>query len=196
MTARQPRALSSAKEDLVANFDAFLPILLRFEGGYVDDPDDPGGETNKGITMAMFQECSHELIGLDPTSQNLRNLTDAQAGIIYRARYWNKMQGDAFALQGLADIVCDFYVNAGTRATQLLQHVVNDMGGRVVEDGTIGPATLQALAGLKQGEVYRRYKASRIAYYRSLVQEKPALAKFLQGWLNRVNAFPDTPAGS
>jgi len=179
----------------MASFDQFLPILLKFENGYVDDPDDPGGETNKGVTMATFQECSHALLGIDPTSDNLKNLTDAQAGIIYRALYWDKMQGDAFALQGLANIVCDFYVNAGTRATALLQHILNDMGAHVVEDGAIGPATLQALGGLKQDEVYRRYKQGRIAYYQRLVQQKPTLAKYLHGWLNRANAFPDTPAG-
>ena len=88
----------------MANFDVFLPILLRFEGGYVDDPTDPGGETNKGVTMATFQQCSHELLGLDPTSDNLKALTDAQAGIIYKALYWNKIQGDAIGLQDLANI--------------------------------------------------------------------------------------------
>jgi lysozyme family protein len=99
----------------MASFDIFLPMLLRFEGGYVNNPRDPGGETNKGVTMATFQGCSHELLGIDPTSDNLKALTDAQAGIIYKALYWNKMQGDAITLQDLANIVCDFFVNAGTR---------------------------------------------------------------------------------
>jgi lysozyme family protein len=75
----------------MANFDLFLPLLLEFEGGYVDDPEDPGGETNKGVTMAVFRECSLELLGIDPTSDALKALTDAQAGIIYKARYWNLM---------------------------------------------------------------------------------------------------------
>jgi len=178
----------------VASFEKFLPMLLRFEGGYVDDPEDPGGETNKGITMATFQKTARELLGIEPTSENLKALSDAQAGKIYRALYWDKMCGDAFALQELADIVCDFYVNAGTRATGLLQRVLNAMGSHVVEDGDIGPASLEALAALPQDEVYRRYKDGRIAYYRSLVEARPALAKFLPGWLNRVNAFPDPPS--
>jgi lysozyme family protein len=172
----------------VANFDVFLPILLRFEGGYVDDPTDPGGETNKGVTMATFQQCSHELLGLDPTSDNLKALTDAQAGIIYKALYWNKIQGDAIGLQDLANIVCDFYVNAGGHASKLLQHVLNNMGAHVVEDGSIGAATMQALAGLDQVQVYRQYKQGRIAYYQALGQRFP---QFVKGWLNRVNAFPD-----
>lgn len=172
----------------MASFDLFLPMLLRFEGGYVNDPSDPGGETNKGITMATFRQCSHELLGLDPTSENLQSLTDAQAGIVYRALYWDKMSGDDVQLQDLANIVCDFYVNAGTNATVLLQRILNSMGAHVAEDGSIGPASVQALNVLNQTEVYRQYKQGRINYYQNLGQRFP---QFLQGWLNRVNAFPN-----
>jgi len=172
----------------VANFDLFLPILLRFEGGYVDDPTDPGGETNKGVTMATFRKYSHELLGLEPTSQNLRVLTDTQAGIIYRTLYWDKMKGDSFQLQDLANMVCDFYVNAGTRATLLLQRVLNGMGAHLAEDGGIGQMSLEALNSFDQVAVYRRYKQERIDYYQSLAQKFP---QFLKGWLNRVNAFPN-----
>jgi lysozyme family protein len=172
----------------MASFDIFLPILLGFEGGYVDDPSDPGGETNKGVTMATFRQCSHELLGIDPTSQNLINLTDSQVGIIYRALYWDKMNGDDFQLQDLANIVCDFYVNAGTHATLLLQNILNSMGGHVVADGGIGPATLGALNGVDLVAVYRQYKQGRINYYQNLGQRFP---QFLQGWLNRANAFPN-----
>lgn len=172
----------------MANFDLFLPILLKNEGGYVDDPEDPGGETNKGITMITFRTCSHELLGLDPTSDNLKALTDAQAGIIYRALYWNKIQGDAISLEPLADIVCDFFVNAGTHATKLLQNVMIGMGANLIADGVIGQASIQALGTLPQDEVYRRYKQGRITYYQNLGQKYP---KFLQGWLNRVNSFPN-----
>lgn len=172
----------------MASFDLFLPILLRFEGCYVHDPSDPGGETNKGITMATFQQCSHELLGLDPTSKNLRALTEHQAGIIYRALYWNKMSGDDFELQELANMVCDFYVNAGTRAITLLQRIMNGMGANVEEDGRMKSAAIDALHGLPQSDVYRQYKQRRIAYYKRLGQKYP---KFLKGWLNRVAAFPD-----
>lgn len=172
----------------MASFDLFLPIVLRFEGGFVDDPTDPGGETNKGITMATFQHSAHELLGIDPTSENLKALTDAQAGIVYKALYWDKMNGDDFHLQDLANIVCDFYVNAGTNATVLLQRILNGMGAHVAADGAIGPASIQALNALPQADVYRKYKQARINYYQSLGNRFP---QFLQGWLNRVNAFPD-----
>src|SRR5262249_55945100 len=172
----------------MASFDLFLPILLRFEGGFVDDPDDPGGETNKGVTMTTFRQCSHDLLGIEPTSENLKSLTDAQAGIIYRNLYWNKMSGDAIHLQDLANIVCDFYVNSGTNATILLQRVLNRMGAHVAEDGSIGPASIIALNALNQADVYRQYKQGRIDFYQQLGKRFP---KFLKGWLNRVNAFPN-----
>lgn len=172
----------------MASFDLVLPIILRFEGGYVDDPADPGGETNKGITMATFRECSHPLLGLAPSSDHLKGLTDAQAGIIYRSKYWQPIHGDEMEMQELANIVCDFYVNAGTHATCLLQQIIRDDHGAVVCDGCIGPGTLQALHNLSQEAVYRAYKAGRIAYYREIGQRYP---QFVQGWLQRVAAFPD-----
>jgi lysozyme family protein len=171
----------------MASFDVFLPILLGFEGGYVDDPTDPGGETNKGVTMATFRQCSHNLLGIEPSSANLKALTNAQAGIIYKALYWDKMQGDAFTAQDLADIVCDFYVNSGTHATCLLQQVLKNMGANIVVDGAIGAASLQALAALPQDQVYPAYRQGRINYYQELGQRFP---QFLKGWLNRANSFP------
>ena len=174
----------------MASFDLFLPMLLKFEGGYVDDPDDPGGETNKGITMAVFQQCAHALLGIEPSSQNLKGLSDAQAGIVYRSRYWDRMQGDLFSSQDLANIVCEFFVNAGTHATALLQNVLNAMGAQLVVDGETGPATFQAFSGLDSTLVYSSYKEGRIQYYQQLVASKPTLARFLNGWLARVNAFP------
>jgi len=177
----------------MAEFNIFLPMLLRFEGGFVDDPDDPGGATNKGITLRTFNGCAQRLLGIEPTLDNLKHLTNEQAGIIYKALYWDKIKADEFTLQELANIVCDFYVNAGTIAIKLLQRVLNAMGAspHLADDGTIGDATLQALRPVDQKDVYRRYKQGRRAYYETLVTEHPVLRKFLNGWLNRVNSFPD-----
>lgn len=179
----------------MANFDAFLTTLLGFEGGFVNDPADPGGATNKGITMKTFSRCAKTLLGIEPSLGNLKALTNEQAGKIYKALYWDTVRGDEIASQELANIVFDFHVNAGANATRLLQNVMNAAGAspNVAVDGVIGPVTMQALARLDQQDVYRRYKQGRIDYYRHLAASRPALAKFLKGWLNRVNAFPDLP---
>lgn len=172
----------------MAGFDIFLPILLKNEGGYVNNPNDPGGETNKGITIRTFAACSQSLLGVAPTSDNLKALTPAQAGIIYKARYWDVVSGDSFLLQDLANIVCDFYVNAGSHATKLLQTVMNNLGANVIVDGDLGPASMAALARLDQVAVYQQYKQVRIGYYEQLGASYPT---FLKGWLNRTNSFPD-----
>ena len=175
----------------MADFDAFLPTLLGFEGGFVDDPADPGGATNKGVTLNTFGRCAQSLLAVDPSLDNLKALTDDQAGIIYKALYWDPIHAGEYPTQNLANIVFDFYVNAGANATKLLQTVLNDLGAALTVDGSIGPASLQALAGADADDLYRRYKAGRIAYYQNLVARQPSLSKFLKGWLNRVNSFPD-----
>jgi lysozyme family protein len=177
----------------MASFDAFFPTLLKHEGGFVDDPVDPGGATNKGVTLATFQSCARQYLGIDPTLENLKALTDAQAGQIYKPLYWDKIRGDDIELQDLANIFFDFQVNAGGTASRLLQRVLNDLGAQppLVVDGEIGPGTMAALKSMDQAEVYRRYKQGRVDYYQDLVAKRPALGKFLKGWLIRVNTFPD-----
>lgn len=179
----------------MADFNIALPLTLAFEGGNVDNPNDPGGQTNLGITLATFQATAQPLLGIDPTPENLSALTPDQAGVIYRANYWNPVHGDDLPLQELANILFDFYVNSGTHASKLLQSVINSMGAAppIAVDGAIGPGTLAALAPLPQNDVYNNYKQGRIAYYQSLGAEYPM---FLHGWLNRANSFPDLPPSS
>jgi len=173
----------------MADFTVFLPSLLKLEGGFADNPSDPGGATNKGVTLETFRGCAQILLGIEPTLDNLRDLTDTQAGVIYKVLYWDKAQGDNIASQKLANMVCDFYVNAGRRATKLLQTVLNGMGARLAVDGVLGPASLEALASAAHDEVCRRYTQGRIDYYHGLVEERPGLIVFLDGWVNRVNSL-------
>ncbi len=177
----------------MASFDAFFPTLLKHEGGFVNDPVDPGGATNKGVTMGTFQSCAKKYLGIEPTLDNLKALTDAQAGKIYKALYWDEVRGDEIALQELANIVFDFQVNAGGSSAKLLQKVLNDLGAKppLSVDGDVGPGTMRALNAADQKAVYRAFKQGRIAYYQDLVARRPPLGKFLKGWLIRVNSFPD-----
>ncbi|WP_431257280.1 glycosyl hydrolase 108 family protein [Roseateles chitinivorans] len=84
----------------MADFNRFLPMLLRFEGGFVNDPADPGGATNKGITLQTLRGCGPQLLGIAPTLDNLLALTDAQAGIVYKRQYWDPLRGDDITSQG------------------------------------------------------------------------------------------------
>src|SRR4051812_5514526 len=114
----------------MASFELYFPTLLRHEGGFVNNPKDPGGATNKGVTLKTFETCARQYLGIEPTLDNLRALTDAQAARIYKPLYWDEVHGDEIELQELADIVFDFQVNAGGAASKLLQKVLNDLGAR------------------------------------------------------------------
>jgi lysozyme family protein len=176
----------------MADFSLFLPTLLRFEGGFTHDPIDPGGASNKGITLQTFAACAPTLLGLQPTLECLKNLTDHQAGLIYKSLYWDKICGDQIPSQLLASLLCDFYVNAGSHAVKSLQTTLNQTSrANLAVDGILGPASLHALLSADQALLYRHLKENRIAYYHNLVQHQPTLARFLAGWLNRVNSFPE-----
>lgn len=171
----------------MANFDLYFPQLLIFEGGYVDDPYDPGGATNKGITLRTFQGHAQQLLQVAPTLANLQALTDEQAGILYRALYWDPLQCDRIQLQCLAEDLFDFYVNAGVHAIFLVQRL---LGAPVAVDGVFGHDTLAALQAADQRTLYARYRQGRIDYYRLLATQHPVLARFLAGWLRRAQWFP------
>ena len=165
-------------------FDTALDAVLREEGGYSDQAADPGGITNCGVTKAVWDQwCGHT-----STVAEMKALTPEKVAPLYRAQYWNAVQGDALP-PALALCVFDFAVNAGVgRAARMLQEMIG-----VIEDGHIGPATLRALqqwvASHSVSVCMRGYMNARRAYYRSLSN----FAHFGAGWLNRCD-FIETQA--
>jgi hypothetical protein len=117
-------------------FAACLEEVLWHEGGYADNPRDPGGATNLGITIATLGEWRGRAV----TKADVKALTREEAAAIYRARYWKRVRGDALPA-GLDLAVFDFAVNSGpARAVKALQR---ELG--VAQDGLVGPVTLGAL---------------------------------------------------
>lgn len=167
----------------MADFEKAIPIILKHEGGFSNHPADPGGATNRGITFALFKQYAKAL-GLLPTIDALKSLTEDQAKFIYREHFWNPMKGDEFESQAVANIVFDGYVNMGNRAIKLLQ---KEIGADA--DGVVGPKTLAILNAQAPVIVFAGYKDARTRYYINLVERKPEMNVFLKGWLNRINSF-------
>jgi lysozyme family protein len=144
------------KSDADRRFAACLPVILAAEGGFVNHPRDPGGATNRGITIGTLREWRQRPVTVD----DVRRLTTDEAGAIYRARYWGPCGCDALPA-GVDLMVFDFGVNAGpARALRLLRQT----------GGGGAPETID------------RFAAARVAYYRSL----PAFDAFGRGWLRRT----------
>jgi lysozyme family protein len=162
------------------NFKKCLEIILHHEGGYVNHPKDPGGETNLGVTKRVYEEWGG--------TKDMKDLTVDDVAPIYKKNYWDKMKGDELPA-GLDLCVFDFGVNAGPgRAAKYLQTMIG-----TTPDGGIGPMTLQALANYveEQGgvdEVIKDYQKERQKYYESL----STFSTFGKGWTRRVNETTET----
>lgn len=156
-----------------SNFDAALSAVLKHEGGYVDHPQDPGGATNKGITLATFRRY----VKRDGTKADLKKLTTEQAGIVYRRQYWDAVLGSELP-SGIDYAVFDFGVNSGpARAVRELQKL---LGAKV--DGVVGPQTLAACRASDADELITDYCAARFAY----LQRLKTWPTFGKGWTARV----------
>jgi lysozyme family protein len=163
-------------------FDICVAFTLRQEGGYVEDPADPGGATNMGITLATYREWSDDphLGGLQ-----VKNMPAKTASVIYRSLYWNPLRADALP-PGVDLSVFDMGVNAGIwRSARLLQQALGFTGDEV--DGSIGPQTLAAADRFDARTVVNNLADRQTAYYRSLAN----FPIFGAGWLRRTKARRD-----
>jgi len=159
------------------NFDACLKITLHYEGGFVDDPKDPGGMTNLGVTQKTYSQW----IKHSASKQEMLALTPAIVAPLYKANYWDLVCGDQLP-KGLDLCVFDFDVNAGIHSIKTLQNLVS-----VTADGHLGPATLAAVQAYitSQGiqTAITKFQELRIAYYKSL----STFSHFGNGWVRRTN---------
>jgi lysozyme family protein len=152
------------------NYPQALKQVLKYEGGYVDHPQDPGGPTNKGITQAVYDSWrkSQNL----PT-QTVRNIADSEVAAIYKNLYWDRVSGDNLP-SGVDFAVFDYAVNSGvSRAAKTLQAVVG-----VTQDGQIGPQTIQAAKTYVAMSITNR----RLAFMQSL----SIWSTFGKGWSARI----------
>lgn len=158
------------------NFDRALTLVLKHEGGWADNPNDKGGPTMKGVTLATFRS----LVKPDATKEDLRRISTGQLGVIYRRHYWDKVLGSRLP-GGVDYAMFDFAVNSGPRrAAQFLQKVV---GAKV--DGRIGPATLAAIEAMGRAAVITALCDRRLAWLKSL-KGRSGWPTFGKGWGRRV----------
>ncbi|MFY9299182.1 MAG: glycosyl hydrolase 108 family protein [Limnochordia bacterium] len=154
-----------------------VEVVLTHEGGYTNNPADPGGETNYGISKRSYPQL------------DIKALTREQAVEIYRQDWWEKYRYGDIAVLAVATKVFDLSVNMGpAQGHRILQRAVNFVSPAGLKvDGILGPKTITATNAVTEPEKLLqmlRYKAAE--YYYSLVKKRKEAREFLLGWLNRA----------
>ncbi|MGZ3216423.1 holin-associated N-acetylmuramidase [Paracoccus sp. T5] len=173
--------------------------IVAREGGYVNDPDDPGGATNYGVTIGTMRA-----LGMDLNKDgridavDVRALTRAQAEQVFVEHYFRKPGLGQLPLP-LQASVFDMYVNAGTNAVKILQRLITRMGYPATADGIIGPRTIAAAQDAAEAapqHLADAYGIARRGYYYALADQRPASRKFARtktggkgGWITRAEEF-------
>lgn len=172
-----PRLAGDTAATVAAGGDRFaacLAFVLAREGGWSNDPRDPGGATMKGVTLATFRGFFHEE---EASAEELRAITDAQLATLYAVGFWQPLRCQDLPA-GLDLLVMDHGVNAGVRRSAvLLQQAVG-----VAADGWIGPATLAAVGKRPVLALITDLAQRQEAYYRGL----KTFPTFGRGWLSRL----------
>jgi len=167
----------------MTRFEECLKVILRAEGGYVNDPVDRGGATNKGFTQRVYDQWRKNC-GIP--SRSVEFITDDEVSSIYKTEYWFAAKCQLLP-EPLDLYTFDAAVNHGvSRAVKQLQHVLG-----VAEDGQFGPKSIDALhEEMKAGQVQEladHLIANRLDFYHSIVDRNPSQVKFIAGWENRID---------
>lgn len=163
----------------MADYRILKPFILKWEGGFVNDPNDSGGATNKGVTLATFRRYKGESATVD----DLKAITDEEWTNIYKTMYWDKFKADEIKSQTVANLCVDWFWMSGTKAIKYVQRLVG-----ATEDGIVGKQTLARLNAKGDGLVLPIYNYRKDFYHR-IVASRPNQKRFLRGWINRLNAL-------
>lgn len=178
----------------MANFEPAYKLTMEVEGGYDNDPGDPGGETFKGVARnynphwkgwAIIDQIKTTHPQNLNAALNVDNELLSEVMAFYKSNYWNVNQTGLINDQQLANQVFDTAVNCGTGTTaKFLQQAAG-----VKVDKIIGSITLKAVNAANQTQLYNKFITLRKQHYLNLIAQNPKLGKFEKSWMSRLWAY-------
>jgi lysozyme family protein len=184
----------------MASFDPIFNLTLNHEGGFQKFPNDSANYvkgkligTNRGISASAYYTYYKKI----PTEQDMRNLTKQQAYQIYKANYWNKINGDRINNQSVAELMFQYIIGSGPAQLSDLKDIANAVAGKKLiasVDRTFTDQEIDIINKLPAQKYWEALKAWRHAYFIRLVKAKPKLAQFLKGWQRRLNSYKFVPS--
>lgn len=169
------------KEDM-AKMEILAPWILEQEGGYVNDPDDRGGATNKGVTIATWRANGYDKNGdgrIDEQDIKLISVEDAE--LIMRKNFWGTWKADQIKSQSIANMLVDWVWASGRYGITIPQQLLG-----VKADGIVGAKTLRALGNQDPEKFFKQLKQRRYIYIQSISKSGSRNAKYRRGWLARL----------
>lgn len=170
----------------MADVRILFPFILKWEGGFVNDPADLGGATNKGVTISTWKQVGYDKDGDgDIDVDDLRLLTDDDVlNRVLKPHYWDRWKADQIQSQRVANILVDWVWGSGANGIRIPQRVLG-----VAVDGIVGPKTINAVNAANPDELVEAIYNERAAFIDRICQSRPANKKFKRGWLNRLEAI-------
>lgn len=168
----------------MADSSKLIPFILQWEGGFVNDPDDLGGATNKGITIGAFTEYKKRKGQKAPTVNDLKNISDAEWHDVFKSLYWDRWNADEVKSQSVANILVDWVWASGSHGIKRPQRLLG-----VKADGIVGKQTIAALNAMDAATLFKMIKDDRAKFIDEICKARPKNEKYRKGWMNRINAI-------
>ena len=188
------------KTTKMANIDKLIPFILKWEGGFVNDPTDRGGATNNGVTLATYEAYCKRKGYPRPTVERLKNIPDAHWREIVKTMFWDKWKADDIHSQKVANILVDWVWGSGIHGIKKPQALLG-----VKVDGIVGDKTLSAVNFADPEELFDAIYQERVKFLNAIVSNSVAAyekkigrkatdaellkytqKRFIKGWLNRL----------
>lgn len=169
----------------MADVNKLTPFILKWEGGFVNNPNDLGGATNKGVTFNTFKDYCKKKGRPEPTIDDLKKISDEDWTDIMKGSYWDRWKADTIRNQSVANILVDWLWMSGVHAIKRPQTVLG-----VAADGIVGPNTINAINNYpSQEELFNRIKKARYEFIDEICTARPANENFRKGWINRLEGL-------
>lgn len=169
----------------MANIDLYFPKLLKYEGGFVNDPLDNGGATNKGVTIAVYKKMGYDNDkDGDIDVADLKLMSDEQGKEICKKLFWDKWQADKIISQSVAESLVEWVWGSGSYGIKIPQDLLG-----LVSDGVVGNRTLTAVNAQDQKTFHEQLRQRKLKFIDNIIKNNPSQKRFEKGWKRRINEF-------
>lgn len=166
----------------MAKVEILSPFLRKWEGGYVNHPNDPGGPTNMGVTLNTWKAYGYDKTGdkkID--ASDIKNLNAEDFTYVLKVGYWNRWKGDSITNQAIANVLVDWVWSSGAWGIKIPQRLLG-----VTQDGFVGPKTIEALNKQNPKDFLDKLYKARYDYLDDIIKKNSELSVFKKGWINRM----------